>query len=432
MLGNVLDSVQDLVDLVDRGLAKAFSDPWPPPSRIPIVTGRERARLVRGHHAYPRATSHTVSASRAPHVGVKPCATRTGRTAENPKAVQDKRRPVVRGKVEPSRRLSPPRKQISLPSSSQSKATCKEATSRVPRGVRKANTKDGIRADDIRPDLERCDILIVSIAEMEICKEIFAGWRSQLDLAEPHRKDKLEHAIIESVNKLDVYATSALRSSRILIRNYQALVRDVDRRLGIISQTREGGSLFDSSHFRTLSADISAHSDSLGRHVKRMQEMLRDLVKDIEKTKEKADKRALRRKIWGWLSKAFKALAALLSAGGAIFALLHPLGLLETTVIAGASMLSGAVARLCDIAQDKYSDTTFDEILVFLRDHVPESAKAAEFALTSFQACHRILRLELEVREGKRSGWVSQREARQARDGWIRVEQKLRVTHPRH
>ncbi|THG93272.1 hypothetical protein EW145_g8416 [Phellinidium pouzarii] len=63
------------------------------------------------------------------------------------------------------------------------------------------------------------------------------------------------------------------------------------------------------------------------------------------------------------------------------------------------------------MAQDKYNETTFDEILVFLRDHIPESAKAAELALTSFQACHRVLRLELEVREGRRAGWVSPRDA---------------------
>lgn len=83
-----------------------------------------------------------------------------------------------------------------------------------------------------------------------------------------------------------------------------------------------------------------------------MQERLRQLVRDIEKTKELADRRALRRKIWGWVSKAFKALAALLSAGGAVFAFFYPVGLLESTAIAGASMFSGAVAHLCQIVQD--------------------------------------------------------------------------------
>lgn len=91
-----------------------------------------------------------------------------------------------------------------------------------------------------------------------------------------------------------------------------------------------------------------------------MQERLRTLVRDIEKTKESADKRALKRKIWKWLSRAFKVISGLLSAGGAIFALLHPIGLLESAVIAGASMLSGAAAKLCEIVQDSKSPTFRD------------------------------------------------------------------------
>lgn len=86
--------------------------------------------------------------------------------------------------------------------------------------------------------------------------------------------------------------------------------------------------------------------------MKKLQERLRDLVRDIEMTKKSADRRALKRKIWGWLSRAFKALSAVLSAGGAVFALLYPLGLLESAAITGASMLSGAAARLCDITHD--------------------------------------------------------------------------------
>lgn len=62
---------------------------------------------------------------------------------------------------------------------------------------------------------------------------------------------------------------------------------------------------------------------------------------------------------------------------------------------------------------------------MFLRDHVPESAKAAELALTSFQACQRVLQLELEVRQGKRSDWVSASEARRSRDHWAQASKKI-------
>ena len=79
----------------------------------------------------------------------------------------------------------------------------------------------------------------------------------------------------------------------------------------------------------------------------------------FKKTKESADKRALKRKIWKWLSRVFKVLAALLSAGGAIFGLFYPIGLLESAAIAGASMLSGAAAKLCEIVQDSKSPIVY-------------------------------------------------------------------------
>lgn len=73
----------------------------------------------------------------------------------------------------------------------------------------------------------------------------------------------------------------------------------------------------------------------------------------------------------------------------------------------------------------EYDETTFDEILVFMRDHVPESAKAAEIALTNFQACHRILQVELDVRRGRRIDWMSPQEAKRAHSAWHSVNTKL-------
>lgn len=73
----------------------------------------------------------------------------------------------------------------------------------------------------------------------------------------------------------------------------------------------------------------------------------------------------------------------------------------------------------------EYDETTFDEILDFMRDHVPESAKAAEIALTNFQACHRILQVELDVRQGRRIDWVFPQEAKRAHSAWQSVNAKL-------
>lgn len=176
--------------------------------------------------------------------------------------------------------------------------------------------------------------------------------------ADPRRNDKLELAIITTVHKLDIGASAALQASHSILRSYRNLIRFFEQELHSISKSHTGGSLFSSNETSAFASNISAYSRALADHVKKIQERLRDLVRDIEMTKKSADRRALKRKIWGWLSKAFKALSAVLSAGGAIFALLYPLGLLESATIAGASMLSGAAARLCDITHDSKLSTT--------------------------------------------------------------------------
>lgn len=80
----------------------------------------------------------------------------------------------------------------------------------------------------------------------------------------------------------------------------------------------------------------------------------------------------------------------------------------------------------------EYEDTKLDAILAFLQTSVPESAQAAFLALTSFQACHRVLRLELEVREGKRAPpWVSTRDASAAKSEWKRASEKLHAVDRR-
>lgn len=154
------------------------------------------------------------------------------------------------------------------------------------------------------------------------------------------------------MDQLDTGASAALRASHEILKNYRTFVHVIDRRLNELSNSKNGGPLFLPSDLQGLSTRLLSHSKALAACVKKMQERLRQLVRDIEKTKELADRRALRRKIWGWVSKAFKALAALLSAGGAVFAFFYPVGLLESAAIAGASMFSGAVAHLCQIVQD--------------------------------------------------------------------------------
>ncbi|KAL5526604.1 hypothetical protein ACEPAF_8328 [Sanghuangporus sanghuang] len=452
MLGEIVETVNDLVNLAERNVTRIFYEPWPPvdygkqarptQTSYPGAYARQQTYFQKVQ-ASPRTavqrstvlqsrTPSTAYRTQTPRLGTKSPPSRPAKESRSdPKlrrsANVDEQRTTTIRRVVPSPVLPRP---ASAPSAVQSTTTtgAREKRPSLAKPIR-ADTRrtQSLRLDDFRPDLAQCDVLVIAVAEMEICKEIFTGWRAQLKLTDSKRTDKLEQAIISTVRKLDIGASAALRASHNLIRNYKNLLRAVERNLEQVSQSRTGGPIF-TSEISSLATAISAHSRALSSYVKQIQERLRMLVKDIEKTKESADKRALKRKIWRWLARVFQALSALISAGGAMFALFHPIGLLESITIGGASMLSGAAARLCELIQDKYSETTFDEILTFLRDHVPESARAAEIALTSFQACHRILQVELEVRKGKRYDWVSSYDARRARGQWTQAEQRLRTS----
>lgn len=169
--------------------------------------------------------------------------------------------------------------------------------------------------------------------------------------AEPRKKDLLEQTIVTEVQKLNDHSNAALNSSHSLMHSYRVLIHLTEKRLGTLAASRSGGKLYISSEYEKMASAIAFHSALLISQVKQIQERLRNLVSDIEKTKEQARKRALRRRIWSWLVKTFRAISFLISAGGAIFALFHPLGLLDTAAITVASMLSGAVAKLCENTQ---------------------------------------------------------------------------------
>ncbi|EJD06697.1 uncharacterized protein FOMMEDRAFT_25908 [Fomitiporia mediterranea MF3/22] len=409
MFEDVLESITDFFDTVDRKFTKLFSEQWPPIRSSRPTTHVTYVTYTRRHtyHESVQTTTHRSSYAatttlRTRTMPASPARKSWAPGTQSPRTLSvdvNRPKPTVRKSGTTSQQKEKPQTRAALATgitrptstptviensrSKQTKQTLGKSTT-----VQSARPQR-IKLDDIQPDLAQCDVLVIAIAEMEICKEVFAGWRAQLNLADPRKRDKLELSIVRTVDKLDIGASAALRASHSLLRNYRTLIQTIERSLNNISQSRIGGNLF-SAEVSQLANTITAHSRALSRYVRQLQDRLRQLVRDIEKTKESADKRALKRKIWKWVSVAFKALSVLLSAGA----------------IAGASMLSGAAARLCDLVQDRYNESTFDEILAFLRDHIPESAKAAEIALTSFQACHRILQVELEVRKGRQSGWL--------------------------
>jgi len=157
-----------------------------------------------------------------------------------------------------------------------------------------------------------------------------------------------------------------------------------------------------------------------------MQEKLLDLVSMLDTTKRDAGKHKLWKKIWGWLVKTFEILSAVLTAGAVIAPFVHPVGIAATAVMGGFAKVTKYAATVCeDIHKHAKQEVTFDNIVDLLRYQVPESAKKAELALSTFQTCQHVLRVGMEVEKGFRNGWMDAREAMEAANDWAHASDEL-------
>ncbi|KLO10044.1 hypothetical protein SCHPADRAFT_536759 [Schizopora paradoxa] len=436
MLNEITDAFADLVDYVDRSVSSIMKGPIHPPTpRYVPPPYSESQRQQPG--MTNRHTKHAPSLWTTPLVSTpSPATIRSDQhlpkripfqkkaKAQPPRKTLNFKSPASKAKVAPTNTTVKPKASqrpiVLSPSSSYPK---------VPTPAK----HNGLISSDVQCDASRCDILVFAIADLETCKEVFGGWSAQFNLVESSvkKRNKLEQGIVLAVDKLKRDATSALHSSYSILSSYRGLTRLMDKQLDAISRSPSGGGdLFNGSagaEVRRLSASVKAHSTYLTEHVRKIQDCLRELVHGIEKTKEKAASKAMRRKIWHWFVRIFRALSLLISAGGTIFNLVYPVGLVGSISFAAASTLAAAVAKLCEMVENKFSETTFDSILRLLRTQIPESAKVAELSLTSFQACHRILQLELQVRSGKRSAWIGSSEAQRAHGSWKEAGHRLRA-----
>lgn len=218
VINEVLDGVQDLVEMADRGLAKLFNEPWPPVQ--PHSAPRHLRPIHYGTMRKPQMYSYKIQTSMT-RTFAQEKMTRTslsGKT-EVSKATQ-RLRPKAKQTLEhaagarekqdvgrtPGMTQAPKLKKPAIPSDIQfpkaepmklartglryDRASPHSLSSSKPEPklelklevLKMQAKKPGIQLDDIRFDLDRCDVLLIAVAEMEICKEVFAGWRAQLDL----------------------------------------------------------------------------------------------------------------------------------------------------------------------------------------------------------------------------------------------------------
>lgn len=156
----------------------------------------------------------------------------------------------------------------------------------------------------------------------------------------------MEKRLVACVYELREESDQALEASNGVLDSYRSFARCMDRNLRNLSL--DGGQLYASSDLQKLGSDVYTQSQALSLHVTTMQEKLIDLVDMLGTTKRDADKHKLWKKVWGWLVKAFKILAAVLTASALIAPLVHPVGVAASAVMAGLTKLTTCAALICE------------------------------------------------------------------------------------
>lgn len=187
MINEIADGLHDLLAIADRGLAKVFNDPWPPVSQNISKQNRVANTAPRDSG---RSPSHTAAASLSPKTRRTETVTRTKLSTRKTVASSTTHRAIVAPIYTPRKPavISRPKEHsASSPAIIKSNETTRSssitrhnAITSIPRP--KPPPIPRITTEDIKIDVDRCDVLVIAIAEMEICNEIFAGWSAQLDL----------------------------------------------------------------------------------------------------------------------------------------------------------------------------------------------------------------------------------------------------------
>ncbi|KAI5118600.1 hypothetical protein M0805_004175 [Coniferiporia weirii] len=301
--------------------------------------------------------------------------------------------------------------------------TSSNELSRVPHGQ-----SDGM--NELGLDLARCSMLVSAVRDMEIIKKIFCGWYEQLHVDHTsshglHRKQSMEQILLLKIEQLKVDATSSFSKSEMIVKKYRDFIYTVDRHFSEIERSHGGGHLQSTSELEELGSEITTLSSEITTCVENMREILYELVKKIESTRDEAQKKATRSKLLHWLENSLKVLNGVFGIGSAVTQLAPPVGTIASVCLGGAAVLTAATAELSKkIRKDFYDETAFDTALRHLREDIPQALKSAEFALTSFQASHKVLNLDMAIRGGM---WVSASDASAARRTWREAGHHLKL-----
>ncbi|OCB89118.1 hypothetical protein A7U60_g3717 [Sanghuangporus baumii] len=299
-----------------------------------------------------------------------------------------------------------------------------------------AESRYGISGDEISIQPEHCTFLVDAVKEMDLCSRIFSAWVEQAERSGLGKNDKEEANIVSMIVNLADDALKMVTASRNILSSYKALARLMDRRLSKIARSQRGGDLFSPNmtpsqaqahdDFQTLATDVHIHSAEISACVDKMQDRLHELHDTVLR---KHEKYSVRKKIWGCLVRLFRFLAQALFLGGAITALVHPVGVIESAAMHVTSGFSTILASICEKVRESYDDEEkgLSEVLKMLQGKIPKSMRVAQTALEKFQAAHIVFRQHHRVSSGRSSGYISPGEAAKARSKWHKAADLLEL-----
>ena len=243
-----------------------------------------------------------------------------------------------------------------------------------------------------------------------------------------------EHDLIIAVDDLRNQASAALESSASILANHEKFATQMDALLSS-SINHATGDLYRPTELMAIGDNILDQSSEISMHTKAMQDQLEYILKLVNEVKKRQERRLLWKKILKWLVKAFNILALILSAGALIMPLVVPgIGAVGSAALGAGAVLATAAAVVCqdmargvssipqslfhaNVRAETDAERNFDKMVNFLHETVPKQAHRAQRALSTFQECHRVLQLDVQMKNGKCLR-MSQYDAERARNEW--------------
>jgi len=249
-----------------------------------------------------------------------------------------------------------------------------------------------------------------SIKELVVCQTIFTQWMHELNkvTVTDEVQDGLETQVRATVFDLQCNSTLAVKVASQMLQSYKTLAAVMVRRMRRATEVTEGCLFFDDDQ-QDVAERIAEDADALSTHVEDMRENLKCLVSTIRV--EATKKPTFWQSTWKWLKACFGAVCQLLSRVRlvAAFSFNQKTSKLESVV--------GSLFLDLEMTNGQPNDVTFDRVLRFLADTIPEQAQIAKSCLVKVQGYQIALQLQLHFRAGL-SIKISFVDAEEAGDQW--------------